>query len=400
MSITENVRMARQKINAAAESAGRSGSEVRLLAATKMNGPEAVQEAIRAGVDICAENRVQEFLSKNAVNAYAPCCVHFIGHLQKNKVKYLVGAVELIHSVDSSELMDAISRRAVSLGIVQDVLLEVNIGGETSKSGVSPDGLEPLLAHAALCPGLRVKGLMTIPPAVSAGEENRWYFRQMYELFVDIRRKTYDNVTMAELSMGMSGDYEEAVRCGATIVRLGTALFGPGITICRRRPRMGLLDELKKLTKPYDDEDYLEEDLAEPVRAPGRAADARSYASYAEAPRSAEPVQPTRRPYVFSNQAPRGSSRPPTPTRSRITATPSRGMPSRATRPTPMPAAAMRPIPMPSRGMPRPPVRRAAARSRSCCSCTPTALSRPRTLPTALPSATRSCSIWRPRRRN
>ena len=227
MSITENVRMARQKINAAAESAGRSGSEVRLLAATKMNGPEAVQEAIRAGVDICAENRVQEFLSKNAVNAYAPCCVHFIGHLQKNKVKYLVGAVELIHSVDSPELMDAISRRAVSLGIVQDVLLEVNIGGEASKSGVSPDELEPLLAHAALCPGLRVKGLMTIPPAVGAGEENRWYFRRMYELFVDIRRKTYDNVTMAELSMGMSGDYEEAVRCGATIVRLGTALFGP-----------------------------------------------------------------------------------------------------------------------------------------------------------------------------
>ena len=227
MSITENVRMARQKINAAAESVGRSGSEVRLLAATKMNGPEAVQEAIRAGVDICAENRVQEFLSKNAVNAYAPCCVHFIGHLQKNKVKYLVGAVELIHSVDSPELMDAISRRAVSLGIVQDVLLEVNIGGEASKSGVSPDGLEALLAHAALCPGLRVKGLMPIPPAVSAGEENRWYFRRMYELFVDIRRKTYDNVTMAELSMGMSGDYEEAVRCGATIVRLGTALFGP-----------------------------------------------------------------------------------------------------------------------------------------------------------------------------
>ena len=227
MSITENVRMARQKINAAAESAGRSGSEVRLLAATKMNGPEAVQEAIRAGVDICAENRVQEFLSKNAVNAYAPCCVHFIGHLQKNKVKYLVGAVELIHSVDSPELMDAISRRAVSLGIVQDVLLEVNIGGEASKSGVSPDGLEPLLTHAALCPGLCVKGLMTIPPTVSAGEENRWYFRRMYELFVDIRRKTYDNVTMAELSMGMSGDYEEAVRCGATIVRLGTALFGP-----------------------------------------------------------------------------------------------------------------------------------------------------------------------------
>ena len=225
--ITENVRLARQRINAAAESAGRSGAEVRLLAATKMNDAGRVREAVRAGVDICAENRVQEFLAKNAVNAYAPCCVHFIGHLQKNKVKYLVGAVELIHSVDSIELMDAISRRAEALGIVQDVLLEVNIGGETSKSGVSPEELDALLAHAALCGGLRVKGLMAIPPAASAGEENRWYFRRMYELFVDIRRKTYDNISMAELSMGMSGDYEEAVRCGATIVRLGTALFGP-----------------------------------------------------------------------------------------------------------------------------------------------------------------------------
>ena len=157
MSITENVRMARQKINAAAESVGRSGSEVRLLAATKMNGPEAVQEAIRAGVDICAENRVQEFLSKNAVNAYAPCCVHFIGHLQKNKVKYLVGAVELIHSVDSPELMDAISRRAVSLGIVQDVLLEVNIGGEASKSGVSPDSADCCAAAEIAGGGVRPK---------------------------------------------------------------------------------------------------------------------------------------------------------------------------------------------------------------------------------------------------
>ena len=225
--ITENVRLARQRINAAAESAGRSGAEVRLLAATKMNDAGRVREAVRAGVDICAENRVQEFLAKNAMNAYAPCCVHFIGHLQKNKVKYLVGAVELIHSVDSIELMDAISRRAEALGIVQDVLLEVNIGGEASKSGVSPEELDALLAHTALCGGLRVKGLMAIPPAASAGEENRWYFRRMYELFVDIRRKTYDNVSMAELSMGMSGDYEEAVRCGATIVRLGTALFGP-----------------------------------------------------------------------------------------------------------------------------------------------------------------------------
>ena len=226
MSITENVRMARQKINAAAESAGRSGSEVRLLAATKMNGPEAVQEAIRAGVDICAENRVQEFLSKNAVNAYAPCCVHFIGHLQKNKVKYLVGAVELIHSVDSPELMDAISRRAVSLGIVQDVLLEVNIGGEESKTGVAPEALWPLLDAAAAQEHIRVKGLMAIPPVNDDDAQNRRYLAQVYKLFVQAGERGYQNVKMETLSMGMSGDFENAIREGATLVRIGTAIYG------------------------------------------------------------------------------------------------------------------------------------------------------------------------------
>jgi PLP dependent protein len=241
MSITENVRIARANIAAAAGSVGRSPSEVRLLAATKMNDAERVREAVRAGVDICAENRVQEFLAKNAVNAYAPCAVHFIGHLQKNKAKYLVGAVELIHSVDSGELMDAISHRALSLGIVQDILLEVNIAGEASKSGVSPEDLGALLAHAALCPGLHVRGLMTIPPIAAPGEGNRCYFRQMYELFVDIRSKTYDNIEMTELSMGMSGDYEEAVRCGATIVRLGTALFGPRNYTIQEAPPNGTI---------------------------------------------------------------------------------------------------------------------------------------------------------------
>lgn len=227
MSITENVRMARQKINAAAESAGRSGSEVRLLAATKMNGPEAVQEAIRAGVDICAENRVQEFLSKNAVNAYAPCCVHFIGHLQKNKVKYLVGAVELIHSVDSPELMDAISRRAVSLGIVQDVLLEVNIAGESAKSGFAPEKIPAAIAFAGGLEAVRVRGLMAVPPICACGEENRPYFARMNQLFIDNGEKKYDNVHMDFLSMGMSGDYMTAIECGANMVRLGTAIFGP-----------------------------------------------------------------------------------------------------------------------------------------------------------------------------
>ena len=225
-SITENVLLAKARIRAAAMEAGRDPSEIRLLAATKTNGPEAIREAVAAGVDLCGENRVQEFLAKILVNAYAPCGVHFIGHLQKNKVKYLVGAVELIHSVDSTALMEAIHRRAEALGVVQDVLLEVNIGGESAKSGADPEQLPELLSAAAAFPGLRVRGLMAIPPIETIPGENRVYFRRMFQLFVDIREKKYDNVSMTELSMGMSGDYEDAVRCGATIVRLGTALFG------------------------------------------------------------------------------------------------------------------------------------------------------------------------------
>ena len=225
--ITDNVHEARRRIAEAAIQAGRDPSGIRLLAATKMNGAEAVREAVAAGVDICAENRVQEFLEKNAANAYEGCDVHFIGSLQKNKVKYLVGKVSLIHSVDSEGLLREIDRRAGILGITQDVLLEVNIGGEESKSGVSPDGLERLIACAEEALRVRVVGLMTIPPEEKEKGGNLNYFRQMYDLFVDIRRKKYNNVLMNELSMGMSSDYEEAVLCGATIIRLGTALFGP-----------------------------------------------------------------------------------------------------------------------------------------------------------------------------
>ena len=239
--ITENVLEARRRIAAAAAESGRDASSVRLLAATKMNGPEAVREAIAAGVDVCAENRVQEFLEKNAVNAYAGCGVHFIGTLQKNKVKYLVGAVELIHSVDSPALMEEIHRRAEKLDTVQHILLEVNIGEEASKSGAPVSALPELLRRAGELPHLQVRGLMAIPPAEKVPGENRNYFRRMYELFVDIRGKKYDNVLMTELSMGMSSDYEDAVRCGATIVRLGTALFGPRNYTLQEAPRDGTL---------------------------------------------------------------------------------------------------------------------------------------------------------------
>ena len=237
--IAENVAQARRRIAAAAESAGRDPSEVRLLAATKMNDARRVRQAIEAGVDCCGENRVQEFLTKNAVNAYDGCGVHFIGSLQKNKVKYLVGAVELIHSVDSPGLMEEIERRAARLSVVAPALQEVNIGGEASKSGVSADGLPALLSLAGSCPHVQVRGLMAIPPAEKIPGENRNYFCRMYELFVDIREKKYDNVSMTELSMGMSADYEDAVRCGATIVRLGTALFGPRNYDLQEAPRDG-----------------------------------------------------------------------------------------------------------------------------------------------------------------
>ena len=179
MSIRENIEHIRREIDQAARETGRTGADITLVGASKMNDAETCQEAIAAGIDVLGENRVQEMTAKLAQNAYDGAPLHFIGHLQRNKVKQVVGKAALIQSVGSEELLREIDRQAEKLGLVQDILLEVNIGGEASKSGVSPDGLEALLAHAALCPGLRVKGLMTIPPAVSAGEENRWYFRQM-----------------------------------------------------------------------------------------------------------------------------------------------------------------------------------------------------------------------------
>lgn len=226
MSIADNVSVVLENIAHAAEACGRRPEDIRLVAATKMNDADRVREAIAAGVGICGENRVQEFTEKNALGAYEGSEKHFIGHLQKNKVKYLVGEVALIHSVDSAELLETISRRAQKLGLTQDVLLEVNIGGETSKSGAAPGDLAPLLEKAADLPAVRVRGLMAIPPICVDPEENRTYFRRMYQLFIDIREKKYDNVSMDFLSMGMSADYEVAVSEGANLVRVGTGIFG------------------------------------------------------------------------------------------------------------------------------------------------------------------------------
>ena len=226
MSIAENVRTVREKMNAAALAAGRRPEEILLVAATKMNSADRVREAVAAGVDVCGENRVQELLEKQAQGAYEGVPLHFIGHLQKNKVRQIVGLAELIHGVDSLALLEVIHRCAAGKGLVQDVLLEVNIGGETSKSGFRPEEIAAALEAASGFGAVRVRGLMAIPPICVLPEENRPFFQKMKQLYVDNGEKKYDNVSMDFLSMGMSGDYTEAIACGANMVRVGTAIFG------------------------------------------------------------------------------------------------------------------------------------------------------------------------------
>ncbi len=217
MSITENIRRVRRELGDA---------PVLLVAATKMNGPEAIREAIAAGVDACGENRVQEMLEKNAQGAYAGAPLHFIGHLQKNKAKQVVGLCDLIESVDSLALLRLIDRLAGERGIVQDCLLEINIGGEAAKSGLRPEELPEILDEMGNIAHVRVRGLMAIPPISVKPGSNRPYFDEMRQLFVDIGGKKYNNVTMDFLSMGMSGDYLDAVQAGANMIRLGTVIFG------------------------------------------------------------------------------------------------------------------------------------------------------------------------------
>lgn len=184
-SIAENVKSIKQRVAEAAVRSGRAPEDVRLCAATKMNDAARVREAIAAGVDICGENRVQELSEKFEQGAYEGCPLHFIGHLQKNKVKYLVGKVQLIESVDCLELLETIDKRAKSMGLVQDVLLEVNIGGEVAKSGFAPGELAGCLPQMGQFSSIRVRGLMAIPPICEKTEEIRPYFRAMKQLFVD-----------------------------------------------------------------------------------------------------------------------------------------------------------------------------------------------------------------------
>ena len=226
MSIAKNVARVREEIAAAAIACGRDPREIRLCAATKMNDADAVRQAIAAGVDCCGENRVQELTAKLAENAYAGAPVHFIGHLQTNKVRQVVGKVDLIQSVDSERLLRAINTEAAKQGILQNILLEVNIGEEASKSGFRAEDILPLLEKNGEFSNICIKGLMAIPPIQQNSGENLKFFQKMFHLSVDIMAKKYDNVMVDCLSMGMSGDYPEAIACGSTMVRVGTAIFG------------------------------------------------------------------------------------------------------------------------------------------------------------------------------
>ena len=233
MGLRENIEKVRADLDAAAVAVGRDPADITLLAATKTQTSDTIRAAIAAGITVCGENRVQELTAHLDDDAYEGAEIHFIGHLQTNKVKYVVGRVELIHSVSSEKLLLAIDAQADKLGLVQDVLLEVNLAGEESKSGFSPREAVEAAKKAALLGHVRLRGLMCIPPVSTRTGENFPYFEALRQLAVDIRQKIVDN-DMDTLSMGMSGDWQDAVAAGSTCIRVGSALFGPRPPVLRQ----------------------------------------------------------------------------------------------------------------------------------------------------------------------
>lgn len=223
--ISENLEQVKKNIEEACKKAGRSPDEVTLIAVSKTKPVALLQEAYDAGARCFGENKVQEIVDKYP---QLPSDIrwHMIGHLQRNKVKYIVDKVEMIHSVDSLRLAETIEQEASKHGVKVPVLLEVNVAGEETKFGLRPDEVLPLIEAVSEFPHIKIQGLMTIAPYVEDPEENREIFRQLKKLSVDIEAKNINNVTMSVLSMGMTGDYQVAVQEGATMVRVGTGIFG------------------------------------------------------------------------------------------------------------------------------------------------------------------------------
>ena len=225
MSISENLSQVRERMAAACERAGREPGEVTLIAVSKTKPVSMLMEAYDAGTRVFGENKVQEILEK-LPQMPEDCVFHMIGHLQTNKVHQVVGKVSMIHSVDSLRLAEKIEKESAKKGIVSDILLEVNAAREESKFGFFLEETEEAVKAIAALPHVRVKGLMTIAPNVENAEDNRKVFQDLYQLYVDIKSKNIDNGTMSVLSMGMTGDYEVAIEEGATMIRVGTGIFG------------------------------------------------------------------------------------------------------------------------------------------------------------------------------
>ena len=224
--VTYNYHKITENIARAAESSGRKAEDIIFLAATKTVDAPTINHAISLGLRYIGENRVQELLSKYDDYDLANASLQFIGHLQTNKVRQIVGKVDLIQSVDSVKLASEISRCSKKLGMTTDILIEVNIGREENKSGVMPEALPELLDEIREIEAVKVRGLMAIPPICEFAQENCKFFDNMRNMFLDIKSKNIDNISMDILSMGMSDDYEEAIRCGANMIRVGSALFG------------------------------------------------------------------------------------------------------------------------------------------------------------------------------
>lgn len=222
--IAENIKRLKFEIGEAKVLAGRENDEITLVGVTKFFPPEDIFYAVKHGIKIAGENRVQEFLEKK--DKVFPDEWHLIGHLQKNKAKYVSGKVSLIHSADTIELISEINRQAEKNGAVQNILIQVNTSGEETKSGCAPSELSEILSFSAGCKNVFVKGLMTIAPLYVKGVTATLHFDNTHKLYIDNKKNKYDNISMDILSMGMSADYKEAILSGANMIRVGSAIFG------------------------------------------------------------------------------------------------------------------------------------------------------------------------------
>jgi pyridoxal phosphate enzyme (YggS family) len=224
--LKKNVDSIQNRMQKAAHSCGRNTDEIQLVAVSKTIPPEIIRKAIDCGLTVFGENYIQE--SKNKIIAIPESSIswHFIGHLQSNKAKYAVKCFDLIHTVDSIKLAGELDRQAKKINKIQNILLQINVGMEHSKSGVSPDNALGLAKEVSCLHNLKIKGLMTIPPVYNAPEQVAPYFRTLREIRDNIQNEKIPNVAMNELSMGMTGDFEVAIREGATLIRIGTAIFG------------------------------------------------------------------------------------------------------------------------------------------------------------------------------